>query len=159
MSDIAPLLILLLCWFFFGSRISKIKKIKDAAKAPGQKPAAAPAPKQKTSDPRADIAPVRDPEAGVPVRAPISPTVSAPSLSEGGSAWVNDRTSVGSLGEDSMEGIDPCHDEQAQEMTSLRSASADPDPVAPPELTLSWARNDVVRGFVYGEILNRRKSA
>ena len=156
MSDIAPLLILILFWVFFGSRLSKLKKFGDAAKKASMKTPAAPASKPRPANPPAAAAPAEAPAA--PVRTPVTPAVPVPTFSESGSAWSSQRSSTGSLGEDTLEGIDPCHDEQAREMNFLQAMPADPDSAVPPELTLSWARNDVVRGFVYGEILNRRKS-
>ena len=156
MSDIAPLLILILFWVFFGSRLSKLKKFGDAVKKAGMKTPAAPASKQRQADPPADAVPAAAPAA--PVRTPVSPAVPVPSFSESESAGSNQHPFVGSLGEDTLEGIDPCHDEQAREMTLMQAVPADQDSAVPPELTLSWARNDVVRGFLYGEILNRRKT-
>ncbi len=63
----------------------------------------------------------------------------------------------GSLGEESTEGLDPCHDEQLAGLDLAESAEQTTDPAAvKPGLSLSWSSNDVVKGFVYGEILNRR---
>ena len=83
----------------------------------------------------------------------------------------------GSLGGTSTEGVDPCHDEPSRmPVGSLRTDSAegrDPchddwKPAAPnapaqagaPEtaggLNLGWTGNEVVKGFIYGEILNRK---
>ncbi len=83
----------------------------------------------------------------------------------------------GSLGGGSMEGVDPCHDDPgAMRPGSLQVSfpeGTDPchddlhavpaqsrpeaEPSAPP-LSLSWAGSDIVKGFVYGEILNRKRA-
>ncbi len=65
----------------------------------------------------------------------------------------------GSMNADSLEGIDPCHDEQMHAMDALREESGNPAP-AESGLNLSWTSQDVVRGFICSEVLNRkRKSA
>ncbi len=171
MSDIAPLLLVLLCWFFFGSRISKFRKAGKGAAAGTGLPKSG-APKAESANPvspsssapvsespvRSPVMPsVSSPVQGAPVRSPMTPSVSAPAFSEGTSGWERDNPS-GSLGEDTLEGIDPCHEDQSREMDLLRTGSGQSAPGSAQGLTLSWAGNDVVRGFVYGEILNQKKS-
>ena len=153
MSDLAPFLLMLLFWVFLGSRISKIKKNNNAKTGTVQKP------QQETKRQPDPVNLPPDPVSAAPVRSPMSPSIPSPSLSEGLSGWDHSTYSVGSLGEDSLEGVDPCHDGQAEDMDRLRSVPSENPSSTVPGMTLSWAGNDVVRGFVYGEILNRRKSA
>ena len=52
------------------------------------------------------------------------------------------------------EGTDPCHD-------SLRAApygTGEEEEEESSPLNLSWAGSDVVKGFIYGEILNRKRA-
>ncbi len=61
----------------------------------------------------------------------------------------------GSLNFISPEGIDPCHEEQMQTMDAFREEN--PSSPAPASgLNLSWTANDLVRGFVYSEVLRRK---
>lgn len=81
----------------------------------------------------------------------------------------------GSLGFSSMEGVDPCHDDPlSMPAGSLRTdmpEGTDPchdglTPVSPaleaaPEtggLDLRFSGNEIVKGFVWGEILNRKRA-
>ena len=174
MSDIAPLLLLLLCWFFFGSRLTKFKKAGKGPAAGGSQPKfAAPKPKGESANPVSQSSsapaaegPVRSPMTpsvsslaqAAPVRSSMTPSISAPAaLSEGMSGWDRDYL-PGSLGEDTQEGMDPCHEDQFREVDRLRAGYGQGDPGPAHGLSLSWAGNDVVRGFVYGEILNQKKS-
>ena len=63
---------------------------------------------------------------------------------------------LGSLAKETGEGDDPCHEEQMAELNRLRAPSA---PYVAPDgdgLNLSWSGEDIVRGFITGEILRRR---
>ena len=116
--------------------------------------------------------------AGKPARpgAPSEPQRPAPHAESARPALRSDAYQ-GSLGYVSAEGVDPCHDDPE----TLRPGSlqvsvpegTDPchdgfrpvsvqsgreaEPSAPP-LNLSWTGSDVVKGFVYGEILNRKRA-
>lgn len=98
-----------------------------------------------------------------------------PAASEGIDPCHDDYGSIpsGSLRVSAKEGTDPCHDDYASIPTgSLRvSAEEGTDPChdgwEPPAeadehaeagagLNLSWAGSDIVKGFIYGEILNRK---
>ena len=59
----------------------------------------------------------------------------------------------GSLGGGSTEGTDPCHDGWKP---AGRPAAPETEAREPGGLQLSWAGNDIVKGFVYGEILRRK---
>ena len=109
--------------------------------------------------------------------APAAPSSgSLPSAAPEGSDPCHDNYAAmpsGSLRVSMREGTDPCHDDYAAIHTgSMKSASAegiDPchDGWEPPAganenaetgagLNLSWAGSDIVKGFIYGEILNRK---
>ncbi len=82
---------------------------------------------------------------------PIQPTLVSQHLED---------ADYGSLPTQETEGFDPCHDEQLSEMD--RAEAAQPfraaGPVSP-GLGLSWASGDIVKGFVYGEILKHHTPA
>ena len=66
----------------------------------------------------------------------------------------DDSVYLGSLGVVTGEGIDPCHDEQ---LAGLNQAEkSEPVQTAEPAFRLSWTGDDIVRGFVIGEILKRK---
>jgi len=177
MSDLAPLLLFLLFWFFaIGKGVSKSKKKQEDSKKAGSPGAAAPKqpsrartsfPKEAFPEsPAPDAAPVQPIKAADPdaartwtERTPLAPTITVPSFSDSPRDAAGDPY-LGSLGENTLEGVDPCHDDQMAEMEQRRGASAAAGAEAPDrESFLSWSGNDVVRGFIYGEILNRRKRA
>ncbi len=153
MSDLAPLLLMLLFWVFLGSRISKNKKNANAKTGTRQNSQQE---IKQQSDP-VNLSP--DPDVPAPVRSPMSPSLPSSVLSQGLFDFDDRKYTVGSLEEDSLEGMDPCHDEQMEEMNLRQRIPAENDPSFSPGMTLSWTGNDIVRGFVYGEILNRKKSA
>ena len=59
----------------------------------------------------------------------------------------------GSLGAETMEGEDPCHEERPP-LPPAREAGPEE---LPGGLNLSWTGDEVVKGFVYGEVLRRKK--
>ena len=60
----------------------------------------------------------------------------------------------GSLRVDLPEGTDPCHD--GLRAASFRTDEEEEEAAGP--LNLSWAGSDIVKGFIYGEILNRKRA-
>ena len=145
MSEMAPLLPILLVWLCFGLLF---RKLQSAAKK------AQPANKKAVS-PKPDSPAEKKPSAPVPDSSLASMQGSLP---------IAERLSQpyrGSLDVETGEGEDPCHEEQFQNLDRLRAVSAlqdeDDGDRRPEGLNLSWAGNDIVRGFVYGEILNRKK--
>ncbi|MBQ9252478.1 MAG: hypothetical protein IJ188_07575 [Clostridia bacterium] len=60
----------------------------------------------------------------------------------------------GSLEGISMEGLDPCHDEW--EPLGAETAGEEATTEKPGGLKLDWTGDELVKGFVYGEILRRR---
>jgi hypothetical protein len=62
---------------------------------------------------------------------------------------------VGSLSADTGEGDDPCHDDIKPAAPHVRFREEERKE-ASGGLDLGWTGNEVVKGFVYGEILKRR---
>lgn len=61
---------------------------------------------------------------------------------------------VGSLGTLSTEGMDPCHEEQAEAMAVLEPETL-PDSEDTESLSLTWEGNDLRKAFIMQEILRR----
>ena len=61
----------------------------------------------------------------------------------------------GSLGGETLEGRDPCHDDWKP---AVPATAASAETAEPGGLNLSWTGSDIVKGFVYGEILKRKVS-
>ena len=144
MNEMAPLLPILLVWLCFGLLFRKLQSAAKKAQ-PANKKAVSPKPDSPAE--KKPSAPVPDSSlASMQGSLPIAERLSQPYL--------------GSLGVETGEGEDPCHEEQFQNLDRLRAVSAlqdEDDDRRPEGLNLSWAGNDIVRGFVYGEILNRKK--
>ena len=102
--------------------------------------------------PETKNAPAAEPER--PVRVPLAPTLRESSFADRAEESRHEEY-FGSLGGESPEGVDPCHDEQMISLTAARETPRQ-DTGESKGLTLSWAGEDIVRGFVMGEILNRR---
>jgi len=64
----------------------------------------------------------------------------------------------GSLRAERVEGTDPCHDgwEEARVSVSGEDREDPEETAASGGLNLSWTGEDIVRGFVVGEILKRK---
>ena len=157
-TSFLPLLLLILAWVFLGSR-GKNKNPKNAVKT--EKSASAKTEKHSPAGNMSRPAPVGNIEARL---AKEFPHLFAST----------ERSASGSLPDTSTEGKDPCHDDYAGMRTgSLRvetpegtdpchedwEAPADADAEAPAAaggLSLSFGGNDIVKGFVYGEILKRK---
>lgn len=60
----------------------------------------------------------------------------------------------GSLRADRGEGTDPCHDGWTPAKPA--AGEAEERPAAAGGLNLGWTGDEIVRGFVYGEILRRK---
>ena len=139
MDAFVPLFLLLMIWIMIGVPLSVAKKAAERQK----KNAAAP-PRQAQVP---EFPPLQEEE---PPQV-LTPTVFPP------------RPDLppyrGSLDADTGEGYDPCHDEQ---MASLTLAEQEEPPLHPQPVSsgipLGWTENDVVRGIVMSEILNRKRS-
>ena len=68
----------------------------------------------------------------------------------------DDSVYQGSMNAVTGEGYDPCHDEQLAPLSHAETAVPAAQ-AAEPGLQLSWTGSDIVRGFVMGEILNRKQ--
>ena len=80
----------------------------------------------------------------------IRPTLSEPDH--------DDSVFTGSLGAVSTEGYDPCHEEQLSGMEPVCLPGREEASAAEvPGIALGWTANDVVRGIVMSEILNRKR--
>ena len=139
MDAFVPVFLLLMIWIMIGVPLSVAKKAAERQK----KNAAAP-PRQVQVP---ELPPLQEEE---PPQV-LTPTVFPPSG--------QDKTPYrGSLDADTGEGYDPCHDEQ---MASLTLAEQEEPPLHPQPassgIPLGWTENDVVRGIVMSEILNRKR--
>ena len=66
----------------------------------------------------------------------------------------DDSVYQGSMNAVTGEGYDPCHEEQMAPLT--REETVEHIPAESPGLQLSWTGDEIVRGFVISEILNRK---
>ena len=140
MEEFTPLLLLLFFWIFIGIPVSIAKK------ASNQKNPARPAP-QKASE-----------EDQLPKAAgkaePERLTTLKPSLYEPDH---DDSVFTGSLGPVTSEGYDPCHEEQMSSLELVcQPEKEQPALKTSPGLPLRWTANDMMRGIVMSEILNRK---
>ncbi len=144
MEEFYPLLVVAILWLCIGLPISKAAQAKRRSAA--GRPAAAP---------RSAQAPAQEkPQASVRMPAPQESRL-MPALSV---TRNDDSVYQGSLNAFTGEGYDPCHEE---DLTGLNraEASAPAHPAADrASLPFGWTGNDIVRGIVVSEILNRRKT-
>ncbi len=76
---------------------------------------------------------------------------------EGASLWEHDHSPyVGSLNVASEEGNDPCHEEQLQSSFPSTASGPAPEAAPVPGLQLNWTADEIVRGLVVSEVLNRK---
>ena len=146
MENAAPLLLLLFVWVFIGIPVSVAKKAAEKKKA--AQPAV-----QKTR--REDPAPAAPKQAAPKQAAPERLVPLASTLYEPDH---DDSVFTGSLGPVTTEGYDPCHEEQLSGMEPVCQPGRESLPPAEtsPGLPLGWTGNDIVRGIVMSEILNRK---
>ena len=143
MEEFAPILLLLFFWLVIGLPVSLAKKAANQ-----KKPNRPSAPKNPAGE--------ESPAAREPV-APERLTTLTPSLYE---PHHDDSVFTGSLGAFSGEGYDPCHEEQMSSMELVcKPEKPEPAPKADAGLSLGWTGNEIVRGIVMSEILNRKKRA
>ena len=144
MEEFAPLLLLLFFWLCIGLPVSLAKK------AANQKKPARPAAQKTPADGKTPAAP----KPAEPERL----TTLTSSLYEPDH---DDSVFTGSLGALSTEGYDPCHEEQMSGMEPVCKPGKEepqPAPKAVTGLPLGWTGNDIVRGIVMSEILNRKRA-
>lgn len=140
MEQFGPLLMIMIFWAIIGIPAAIAKKAAEQKKQ-AARPAAQKAQKTKAE-------PVKEQKAEPRLKT-LTPTVSF--------TGHNDSVYQGSLNAFTGEGYDPCHDEQMLPLTQIES-----EPEALPQqvrggLPLGWTDNDIVRGIVMSEILNRKK--
>ena len=144
MDEFAPILLLLFFWLCIGLPVSLAKK------AANQKKPNRPAGPGKPGESKAPA--VSEPAA--PERlTTLTPTIYEPDH--------DDSVFTGSLGAVSTEGYDPCHEEQMSGMEVVcqpgKDEHSEPAPKPAARLPLGWTDNDIVRGIVMSEILNRKR--
>ena len=141
MEEFAPLIMLLFFWVIIGLPVAAAKK------AAGQKKAARPA-VRKTREEEQKPAPAHKPAE------PERLTTLTPSISLTGH---DDSIYQGSLNAFTGEGYDPCHEEQMLPLMLAEETDSVPHvQQARAGLPLGWTDNDIVRGIVMSEILNRK---
>lgn len=145
--DFPPILILVILWLVIGLPLSKLNKAaKQQQAAKGAKPGTA---KTKRQAPAAE--PQKTAAAPAAPAEPARPTVMQPTITV---AEHDDSVYMGSLNAITGEGYDPCHEEQ---LSTISYESAAPAETAVPGLQLSWTGNEIVRGVIMSEILNRKQ--
>ena len=143
-----PIIILAIVWIFLVMPLSKLSKLAKQQQAKNAKPGA---PKPGAKAPAAPRkAGQEPPRAETPARpAVLQPTITFTEH--------DDSVYQGSLNAVTGEGYDPCHDEQLSSLSEVERETIPAPAEEVPGLQLGWSGSDVVRGFVMGEILNRRK--
>ena len=146
--QIPGILIIGLLWLLIGLPLSKLnQQAKKRAQQTEKMQQARTVQKQNTAGPEQQPAPAREPLAR---ESRLTPSISVTEH--------DDSIYQGSMFAETGEGYDPCHDEQMAPLTAAESAM--PAPVEEiPGLQLGWSGNDIVRGLVMSEILNRRGKA
>ena len=145
MSEFSPILILLIVWIFVGLPVSKLGRMakQQQARNTGRQGAAKRGPARQEARPEEAA---QEPEA--PAERVLRPTITVTEH--------DDSIYQGSMNAVTGEGYDPCHDEQLAPLTAAESAFTAPAETVP-GLRLSWNGNEVVRGLVMSEILNRKR--
>ena len=139
-----PILILAIIWLLIGLPLSKLSnKAKQQQAAQKAKSGAA-----KTGA----KAPQQPENSTYSAPEPARPTVLQPSITF---TEHDDSVYQGSLNAVTGEGYDPCHEEQLSSLSCAETAVPAAE-AAEPGLRLSWTGNEVVRGFVMSEILQRK---
>lgn len=145
--QIFPVLLILLILFAYIGPLSKAIKKQQQTGRPVSRPAP---PKTPETDPEE---PGEDPPASARNRNMEGRPRMTPSITL---TEHDDSIYLGSMNAVTGEGVDPCHEEQLAPLTRSEHAipSAAPDHS---RLPLGWTGNDMVRGMVMSEILNRKK--
>ena len=144
--EFSPLLVIFIIWLCIGLPLSKLNQAAKK-KAGGTKPSfgrpAAPAEDRK--------------ETSKPAAAPAEPPARDTRLMPMVTVTANDDSIyAGSMNAVTGEGHDPCHEEDLSGLNDAEAVSI--HPVADVHsLPFGWTGNDIVRGIVVSEILNRKK--
>ena len=146
--QIPGILIIGLLWLLIGLPLSKLnQQAKKRAQQTEKMQQARTGQKQNAAGPEQQPAPAREPLAR---ESHLTPSISVTEH--------DDSIYQGSMFAETGEGYDPCHDEQMAPLTAAESAMPAPAEEIP-GLQLGWSGNDIVRGLVMSEILNRRGKA
>ena len=141
MDEFLPIIMLLIFWVVIGLPVAAAKKAAEQKKKTVRL-SARPAPEE--------TAPSQPQQPSEPERL----TTLSPSISPSGH---DDSVYLGSMNAFTGEGYDPCHEEQMLPLTAAEESGPAPAPApAHPGLPLGWTGNDIVRGIVMSEILNRK---
>ena len=142
MEEFGPLLMIMIFWAIIGIPAAIAKKAAEQKKQAARHAA------QKA--PKTESVPVKE-KAPEPRLTTLTPSISF--------SGHDDSVYQGSLNAVTGEGYDPCHDEQMQPLTRIESEPVPRPQQARTGLPLGWTKNDVVRGIVMSEILNRKNSS
>ena len=142
MQGFPVFIILLLIWVFI------VPLMKVARKQTESQQKTRPAAPQNAPQQETPAAP--RPE-GAPTYSRLTPTISVTEH--------DDSVYQGSLNAVTGEGYDPCHDEQLAPLSTAEKTTVPPAVQDHTQLPFGWTGNDVVRGIVMSEILNRKKRA
>ena len=146
--EFSPLLFIFIIWLCIGLPLSKLNQAAKK-KAGSQKPAsgrpAAPAEAPKET-PRPAAAPAEPPARDTRLMPTVSVTAN------------DDSIYAGSMNAVTGEGHDPCHEEDLAGLNSVEAAPAVRPATEVHALPFGWTGNDVVRGIMVSEILNRKIS-
>ena len=159
MSEFASLLVVAAIWFFVSLyKAGSNKGVQKSAGGAANRSARPGSPTLKAQDQpeKEAVRPAPRRSSGFPVLSEADWGSLSASTIEGTDPCHDDPETLrpGSLRVDVPEGTDPCHD-------SLRAApygTGEEEEEESSPLNLSWAGSDVVKGFIYGEILNRKRA-
>ncbi len=145
MGELSPLFVIFSIWLCIGLPLSKInqaKKKNGANKPASGRPAAPAAPKEVI--PRQEYVPETPPVRETRLTPMVSVTVG------------DDSVYAGSMNAVTGEGYDPCHEEDLAGLNSVEAVQAVRPVADVHKLPFGWTGNDVVRGIMVSEILNRK---
>jgi len=140
MQEFVPIFLLLFIWIMVG--LPAVIAKKNAEQKKPARPAVPRTPENEVSAPAAQPA------------EPVRLTTLTPAVSPAGH---DDSVYQGSLNAVTGEGYDPCHEEQLAALTLAEETPLEAHPQQVHSgIPLGWTNNDVVRGIVMSEILNRK---
>ena len=159
MSEFASLLVVAAIWFFVSLyKAGSNKGAKKGAGGAANRSARPGSPTLKAQDQpeKEAVRPAPRRSSGFPVLSNVDWGSLSASPIEGTDPCHDDPETLqsGSLRVDLPEGTDPCHD--GLRAASFRTDEEEEEAAGP--LSLSWAGSDIVKGFIYGEILNRKRA-
>lgn len=143
-TEFLPIFMCLMLLVMFGLPAVIVKKAQEQQRARQQQARRNPSSGAQQA-PEAPPAPAPQPE-----REPrLTPSISL--------TGHDDSIYQGSMNAVTGEGYDPCHEEQMTVLDLAEEPEHEPRPAQGGNLPLGWTANDMVRGIVMSEILNRKK--